>query len=355
MYSIIDRHIGKTLITTTSLVLLVLVGLSTMIKYVEQLKKVGRGTYDLLDAAFYVLYSTPRDLEVFFPVCALLGGLVGLGMLASHSELVVMQAAGKSKLEIVLSVMKTAIPIAFLVMAMGEWVVPVAERQAKELKAMAISGGSILAGKRGTWAKDGDDFVFIGSVQNAEHLNQITVYKFDEQKRLVHVAYYQDAFYQAEGYWQVKGVDNTFLSEEHIRSLHKNSGEWRSTLTPDKLSVVSVKPEALPISGLKSYVDYLKAGKQDASRYELALWRKILQPLAIATMMLLALSFIFGPLRSMAMGARIVLGVIAGFSFHMADQLFGPMSIVFNLPAWAAAALPSILFFGFAVYLLRRA
>lgn len=353
MYSIIDRHIGRTLLTTTSLVLLVLVGLSSMIKYVEQLKRVGKGTYDLWDAALYVFYSMPRDLELFFPVCALLGALVGLGLLASHSELVVMQAAGKSKLDIVVSVLKTAIPVALLMMALGEWVVPNAERTAKELKTSATSGGSILASQRGTWAKDGDDFVYIGSVLDSKLLHNVTTYKFDENKRLIHVSHFNEAFYQ-KGSWQVSDVHNTFLSDDRIRNLHKDSGVWHSSLTPDKLSVASVKPEALPISGLADYIDYLESGKQDPSHYRLALWRKILQPLAITTMMLLALSFIFGPLRSMTMGARIVLGVMAGFSFHMADRFFGPMSIVFNVPPALAAALPSLLFLGFAIYLLRR-
>ena len=354
MYSIIDRHIGRTLLATTSLVLLVLVGLSSMIKYVEQLKKVGRGTYDLWDAALYVFYSMPRDIELFFPVCALLGGLVGLGLLASHSELVVMQAAGKSKLDIVVSVLKTAIPVAFLMMTMGEWLVPAAERSAKELKTSAISGGSLLASKQGTWAKDGDDFVYIGSVLDSHRLHNVTIYQFGDYNRLTSVRHFNEAVYRGKRWW-VSDVHNTFLSDDRIRVLHKEQGEWHSTLTPDKLSVASIKPEALPISGLQDYIEYLEAGKQDSSRYQLALWRKILQPLAITTMMLLALSFIFGPLRSMTMGARVVLGVMAGFSFHMADQFFGPMSIVFNVPPALAAALPSVLFLGFAVYLLRKA
>ena len=39
------------------------------------------------------------------------------------------------------------------------------------------------------------------------------------------------------------------------------------------------KPEELSLSGLYDYVTYLKASEQDASRYELAFWRKLTQPL----------------------------------------------------------------------------
>jgi len=354
MLRILDTYIGRTLITTTTLVLTVLVGLSSILKYVDQLRKVGRGSYDLVDAGLYVLFSMPRDLEMFFPVAALLGALIGLGMLASNSELVVMQAAGWSKLSILGAVMKTAVPLVIVMMAVGEWVVPIAEQTAKELRTNALSGGSLISAKRGTWAKDGADFVYIGHIVNPSQLNNVTQYHFGDDGQLHTVTHYGKASYQ-DGHWQTSDVSKSRFFESEIRGKTLDSSEWQSTLTPDKLSVVTVKPESLSIQGLSEYLDYLRDGKQETARYELALWRKLLQPLAVAVMMLLALSFIFGPLRNTSMGARIIMGVVAGFGFNMADQLFGPMAIVFELPAVVAAALPSLLFVLIAVWLLRRA
>ena len=103
-------------------------------------------------------------------------------------------------------------------------------------------------------------------------------------------------------------------------------------MAPDKLAVVTVKPEELSLEGLYEYVSYLKASEQDPSRYELAFWRKVTQPLSIGVMMLMALSFIFGPLRSVTMSARILSGVIAGFTFYISSEFFGPLSLVYNIP-----------------------
>lgn len=128
MFKILDLYIGRTIIATTSLVLATFVGLSAIIKYVEQLRKVGSGTYDLLQALFFVVLSIPRDVEMFFPMAALLGALIGLGMLASSSELVVMQASGYSKLDIGLSVLKTAVPLMVLVTLLGQWGAPQAQK-----------------------------------------------------------------------------------------------------------------------------------------------------------------------------------------------------------------------------------
>ena len=111
MMKTLDLYLGRSIIQTTGFALMVLVGISTLIKFIEQLKSVGRGSYDIATALIYTLYSMPGDLVIFFPMAALIGGLTGLGALASNSELVVMQAAGMSRLQIIASVMKTAMLI----------------------------------------------------------------------------------------------------------------------------------------------------------------------------------------------------------------------------------------------------
>ena len=59
MFKLLDLYIGRTIISTTALVLATFVGLSGIIKYVEQLRKVGRGAYDLMHALYFVLFSSP--------------------------------------------------------------------------------------------------------------------------------------------------------------------------------------------------------------------------------------------------------------------------------------------------------
>ncbi|GAA0788508.1 MULTISPECIES: LPS export ABC transporter permease LptG [Pseudomonadati] len=353
--NIIDLYISRVILSASALCLLVLTGLSGIIKWVDQLRLVGRGSYSMMDAGVYVLYLIPRDVEMFFPMAVLLGALIGMGMLASNSELVVMQASGMSRLQITQSAMKTAIPLMIMVMALGEWGAPVAEQSAKELQATKISGGSLIKSQRGIWAKDGDLFVNISEVQDIDKLNNITLYKFDSQSKLVQLTQAKKAQFEHENdEWRLTDVTTTLLSDERIELVETPSEQWRSTLTPDKLSVVSVKPEALSIQGLLGYLEYLEVNQQDASRYELALWRKIMQPVTVAVMMLVALSFVFGPLRTVTMGARVLLGVVAGFSFYISNQIFGPMSMVYNLPAMVGAIAPSILFTGVALYYIRK-
>lgn len=350
---ILDVYIGRIVASTTFLTLAVFVSVSGIIKFVEQMRAVGRGDYDLSHAALYVLYSLPRDIEVFFPMSALIGGLIGIGMLASNSELVVMQAAGLSRLDIIKSVMKTAVLLIFVSMAVGEWLAPSGEATAREIRAQAISGGSLISAKNGVWAKDGDYFVNIGEVLEQGQLKKVEVYRFNDELKLDSWLSAKSAVYQGK-VWKLSGVVNTKINKNEIITSSVDSQEWISSLTPKKLGVVTVTPESLSVRGLLDYLDYLQANGQDPSRYQLAFWRKIIQPVTVAVMLLVALSFIFGPLRSVSMGARIMMGVITGIVFFVSNEVLGSLSLVYQFPPIIGALSPSILFIGVAWYFMNK-
>lgn len=356
MFGVLDRYIGRTILNTILMTLFVLVSLSGIIKFVEQLRKVGEGDYSALGAGLFTLLSMPRDIEFFFPIAALLGALLGLGSLATSSELVVMQASGFTRMQVALSVMKTAIPLVLITMAIGEWVAPPGEQMARNIRSQMMYGGSLLTTQSGLWAKDGNEYIYITQIANEKELKGVNIYHFDDNNKLQTLRYAATAqFDDDKKLWELSKVDESDLTDKtEIRGTQSATGEWRTNLTPDKLGVVAIKPEALSISGLYQYTKYLQQSGQDDSRYQLNFWSKIFTPLSVAVMMLMALSFIFGPLRSVPMGIRILTGVCFGFLFYLLDEVFGKVSQVINMPPLLGAVLPSLLFLLISLYLLLK-
>lgn len=350
---IIDVYIGRVITSTTFVTMAVFIGISGIIKFVEQMRAIGRGDYDLAHAGLYVLYGIPRDFEIFFPMSALIGGLIGIGMLASNSELIVMQSAGLSRLNIIKSVMKTATLLIILSMSVGEWLAPAGEAKAREIRAQAISGGSLITAKNGVWAKDGDYFVHIGEVLDKGQLKKVQIYGFNEQLKIDSWLASEKALYQTD-HWMLFNVDEFVLLGDEIITKRYPTKMWNSSLTPNKLGVVTVTPESLSLRGLIDYLEYLEVNQQDPSRYQLAFWRKIMQPLTVAVMLLVALSFIFGPLRSVSMGARIMMGVFTGILFFISNEVLGSLSLVYQLPPMFGAMMPSVIFTGVAWYLMVK-
>ena len=355
MMNTLDRYIGKSILGSIFATLLTLVGLSAIIKFVEQFRSVGKGTYDIWQAVAFTGLTIPKDIETFFPMAALLGALMALGNLASRSELVVMQAAGFSRFKIGMAVMKTALPLVLLTMVIGEWGIPQTEQFARDMRARALSGGSMLSMKNGVWAKDGNNFVFVRRVTDDAKLNDIYIYTFDQHRNLTELKHANQASYsEDESKWTLRQVNHSMISKDEITTSNRLSEKWETNLTPDKLGAVSLRPTSLSISGLYNYISFLRETGQDVSRFELTFWRKIFQPVSVGVMMLLALSFIFGSLRSVTAGARIVTGICFGFLFYVVNEIFGQMSVVYNMPAVFGAIMPSLLFIEMIWWFLRR-
>ena len=355
MMNTLDRYIGKSILGSIFATLLTLVGLSAIIKFVEQFRSVGKGTYDIWQAVAFTGLTIPKDIETFFPMAALLGALMALGNLASRSELVVMQAAGFSRFKIGMAVMKTALPLVLLTMVIGEWGIPQTEQFARDMRARALSGGSMLSMKNGVWAKDGNHFVFVRRVTDDAKLNDIYIYTFDQHRNLTELKHANQASYsEDESKWTLRQVNHSMISKDEITTSNRLLEKWETNLTPDKLGAVSLRPTSLSISGLYNYISFLRETGQDVSRFELTFWRKIFQPVSVGVMMLLALSFIFGSLRSVTAGARIVTGICFGFLFYVVNEIFGQMSVVYNMPAVFGALMPSLLFIVMIWWLLSR-
>lgn len=354
MFGVLDRYIGRNILHTILMTLFMLVSLSGIIKFIEQLRKIGEGSYSVLGAGIYTLLSVPKDIEIFFPMAALLGVLFGLGTLASRSELIVMQASGFTRTQIASAVMKTAIPLVLLTMVIGEWVAPLSERIASDYRTKMIFGGAILTTQSGLWARDGENFFYINHILNDNTLSGVNIYHIDQENRLLSVRYAATATFK-DNVWQLSQVDESDLSDaKKINGSKTLTGEWKSNLTPDKLGIVSVDPDSLPISGLRDYIQYLKQNKQESLRYQLIMWNKIFSPLSVAVMMLVALSFIFGPLRTVTMGVRVMVGIAVGFLFYVLNQIFGPLSLVYKMHPVIGALLPSLLFLLVSWYLLLK-
>ncbi|WP_457913525.1 LPS export ABC transporter permease LptG [Candidatus Gillettellia adelgis] len=354
MFGVLDRYIGKTIFNTIMCTLFVLTALSSIIKFVDQLRRIEQGNYTAVSAGIFTLLSVPKDIEIFFPMAALLGALLGLGQLAMRNELVVMQAAGLTRMQIARSVMKTAIPLVLLTMAIGEWVSPKSDKMAHNFRTQQIYGASLLATQNGVWAKDGDDFIYIEHITGEKKISGINIYHFNNQHKLKKIRYAATASFE-DSAWRLSKVNTSDLTQEkQVTGTQMLTDQWQTNLTPEKLSMVGMDPTSFSIKGLVNYVKYLKQSGQESNRYQLNLWNKVFSPLSVAVMMLMALSFIFGPLRSVPMGIRVITGISSGFLFYALNQIIGQLSIVYKIPPVVAALLPNTIFLMISVYMLLK-
>lgn len=346
-------YCGKAVISAILLVLLAVVAIDSLAALVDGLGEV-RNEFTFNQVLLNIGLTTPGRIYEYMSVSCLIGCLIGVGVLANNSELCVMRAAGVSLLQIIGFTLRPVIFLILLVALMGEYLVPFTQQLAESRKMFLRSGMEDRDLDGGVWNREGSEFMHFNAVYPGGVLFGVSRYTFDHKQQLQQASFAERATYQENGYWlEEKGKVTTFLSDRALVSTF-NTRKWQSGIAPDLLRLVVVPAESLGMQDLDNYADYLAQEGRDPSRYKLAFWSKTLQPLIIAGLVLVAISFIFGPLRNATMGFRIFVGVIAGVVFRTAQDMLGSASLVFGFSPLIAVLIPALIVLVIGVVLLRR-
>ena len=88
----------------------------------------------------------------------------------------------------------------------------------------------------------------------------------------------------------------------------------------------------------------LGTGAQKTSRFEIAFWSKILYPVAVLVMMMLALPFAQFQRRQGGIGFRIFAGTMLGLAFWLIGRLFNYLGVLNDWSPFFSAAFPLAVF-----------
>ena len=169
-----DWYVGRGVLVATIGVLMLLVGLDALTSIVDETDDMRDG-YGFSDILIFVGYTLPRRFHEFVPFAALIGVLVGLGRLATTSELIVIRAAGVSMFRMAAMALKPALLVAALGFGVGEFVAPHTEQLAMSYRALA-QRQSLLLQAAGAWNRDGNTFVHVDAVQRGACVWRHTAY-----------------------------------------------------------------------------------------------------------------------------------------------------------------------------------
>ncbi len=358
MISILDRYIGRSVIAGTAMVLIVLLGLFTVIQIFDGINQIGKGHFTVMTMLTLVILQLPSRLYEIFPIATLIGATAGLSLLALNYELVAIRAGGVSLNRIIISVLKVAAIFVIIAVILGEWVVPVTGNLAERTRAEALNSG-LQKNQAGIWFRDGADFISIKEVLPDLTLRNIRIYRFNNDGKLV----MQRQAWQARrhrGKWWLIGIKETSLGVTRLHTLQRKVEPWNTKLTPELVGVFTVHPQFMPSWSLYRYIGHLQKNQQDTRQYRQALWSKVLMPVSTVIMLLLAIPFVFGQIRSGGLGQRVFIGIMLGLFYGLMQGglgyygIIGHLGAIYGFPPFVSAALPGMLFLFLAIFLIRR-
>lgn len=341
---VFERHLAREIYGATFLVLAAFLALFAFFDLIHELEDVGKGAYQLHHALGYVALTLAGRTYEILPIAVLIGTLYALTLLARHSEITVLRASGLSTRTLLLTLAKIGAVFVALTFIVGEFVVPPAERYAQQLRLTAMSR---LVGKEfrsGLWVKDGQSFINVRDVLPDTSLRGIKVYAFDENYQLKSISAAERGNYVPPDRWKLTSVVQTRFDGERAFVSQHDEMEWASALNPDILSVLLVVPDKMSLVNLYQYIRHLSDNQQKTQRYEIALWKKLIYPLATLVMMALALPFAYAHDRMSAVSVKVFAGVMLGVLFQMLNGMFSHLGVINSWRPLFAALTPSVMF-----------
>lgn len=339
------RYLAREIYLSTLFVMVAFLALFAFFDLVGELSNVGRGGYQLHQAIIFVGLTLPGRVYELFPIAVLIGTLYALTMLARHSEITVLRASGMSTGALLRALAVIGLLFIALTFVFGEYVAPQTERMAQQLRLAATSSVVAQEFRSGLWVKDESSFINVRTVLPDTSLRDVRIYEFDSQRQLKSISEAKEGHFSPPDTWRLTDIEQTqFLGgSTHVVQLPQMM--WRSTLSPEVLSVLIVVPERMSLQNLTTYIRHLAENKQRTERYEIAAWKKLIYPLASLVMMALAVPFAYMHDRMGGVSLKIFVGIMIGVFFHGMNGLFSSLGVINGWPPLVAALTPSLSFF----------
>ncbi len=351
----IDRYLIANHLLGMVPILFLLLGLFGFVNLAEELESVGEGYFEDVDALRVSILTLPRIAIDLLPVAALLGGVIALGRLAAGEELTAMRASGVSIFRLAKPLVITAFLLTVLTMASQQFVVPVLEQQATDIRSKKLEETLYVGEAKEFWTRGDDIFIRIGEMRLRSIPSDIEIYEMTDDGRISRIVLAEFADIIDANKWTLNNVQEIELLQPGSREVHYQTKEWVSFLDKIEMESLVAPVETLSLTELKSYVDYLNIADLRVHAYEFRLWQHLSIPLALLAMCLLALPFVIGSLRTRAAGTRVLFGMIVGIGFYLAEQMSSQLTLLYELPTVLMAILPDGLLLIMSLVFLAKA
>jgi len=340
-----ERYIRKTLMSFTLLVLAVWLGVYSLFDFLSEMNSIGQLNYTILEAFRYISLQIPEVAYKHASPVILLGCVLGMGHLATTNQLLVLRVSGMSIFRLTMLTIKTALIFVIAVIAIGEIFAPVASEEAERGRSKALGQSIASQSEEGFWIRDGESFINVQTNIDGETFKDVTIIEVSSSNKIVTVVTSEVAKFDGKSL----EMDNTeIFSVDGSNEIDSISLEelnfFRKVVSFDQDLIDSLKkePDELTTWNIIKQIQFLSENKLRSRVFEVELYKRLIKPITLVAMILLAMLFIFGSTRDVTLGRKIFFGISVGLSFELLSRIGGAMSLSFDFNPVMSAVLPTI-------------
>jgi lipopolysaccharide export system permease protein len=359
----VRRLLYKDIAGSVLMVALAFLSLFFFIDFVDEVERMTRVGAGAGKAALLAAMELPGHFYELFPIAVLIGAIVALARLAQSSEFTILRTGGLGPARALTLLAGLAAAFAALTFFIGDYVAPRFEREGDEMRARFVHDSN--PAKRGAWLKDHQKIdgqersysVKVGRVGGGGDLEDVRIFEFDAEGRLMSRTEAEKVDVDAQGTWHLQTVKRTVwnpgtatasgsVGEVVISEQQLDKLDWQSSLHAGVIAAAVLPAMSMSTLELYRYTEHLSAQEQSAQAHNIQFWRKAFYPFACFVMVALALPFAYLHGRSGGISIKVFGGIMLGISFVLLNNVTGHLGLLKNWTPWAVAATPSLIYLG---------
>ena len=350
---ILIRYINREFFIGILMIMFGLICLFAFFDFIQEIGDLGKGSYGILQAILFVILSIPGHIYEVIPLAVLIGSMYSIGQLSYNYEFNVMRASGYSIKKIAVSLMYTGLFFSFFTIIVGDFITPHSEKSAQQIKLGNSNSSVSQEFGSGFWIKDGDNFVNIENVLPDSSLEQINIYEFDNKFNLRTIVNAKNGFFK-QGEWKLSDIQQTIINKNSIEIKNITSGSWKSLMRPEMMNALIISPQKMSTINLFKFINYLKQNNQKSTKYEVALWEKLIHPLMPLVMLIFAIPFGFLQERSGGKFFKMFIGIIIGIAYQILNTLIRHLSLLNDWQPFVSSLIPTLIFLFIGIYMINK-
>jgi len=351
-----DKYITKTIRNYTLAVLLIWLSIYSFFNFLGELDSIGQVDYTVFQAFKYILLQMPEVVYKQASPIILLGCVLGMGYLATSNQLIVLRVSGNSVLKLTALTIRTALIFVIMIIAFGEIFAPIASEEAEKSRAKAL-GQNFITSQEGFWIREGGNYFNVGNNIDGKLFTDITIIEVNSSNKITSVVKSENATFDGNSI----EMDNTEIFSindaneiEDISSKEINSYNMPVSFDQDLIDSLKKEPDELSSWKIIKQIQFLSKNKLRSGNFEVELYKRLIKPITLIAMILLAMLFIFGSTRDVTLGRKIFFGVTLGLSFEMLSRIGGAMALSLDFDPLLSAVLPTALILVIGITLIIR-
>ena len=341
-----DRYIAKTLLSYTLVVLVVWLSIYSFFNLLTEINVVGQESYTILSAIKYIILKMPEVTYSQASPVILLGCVLGMGHLATTNQLLIFRISGASILIITGTTLKNALIFVISIIAIGEAIAPMSSNFAELGRSNALGNIAVSTSQEGFWIRDGESFINVKKSVGGKIFKGLTVIEVNSSNsRISTVVTSEKATFDGKSLETESADIFSIDASKEIDEVSLKSNSYNKTVSFDQDLIDSLKkePKDLTTWTIIKQIQFLSDNKLRSGVFEVELYKRLIKPVTLVAMILLAMLFIFGSTRDVTLGRKIFFGVALGLSFEMLSRIASALALSFDFNPLISAVLPSTL------------